>query len=318
MIGQSAAMRRIVRLLERIAPSSASVVITGESGTGKELVARTIHDLSPRREKPYIAVNCAAIPDTLIESELFGHERGAFTGADRRHHGRFELANGGTILLDEITEMKVELQAKLLRVIEEQKLRRLGGTSDVALDVRLLTTSNRDLKEAIREGRLRSDLYYRLAVFVMELPVLRERPEDLPLLAEHFVQEFGLLNQKRALGIHPKVFEALSDYSWPGNVRELRNAIEHAVILSSSQLLTVGDLPHWLQPSKGFSAGLEIEPVASLKQVESEYICRVLEFTGGNKARAARILGVSIKTLRHRLQNSERRVSQFNHSGDAR
>jgi len=238
-IGQSAAMRRIVRRLERIAPSSASVVITGESGTGKELVARTIHDLSPRREKPYIAVNCAAIPDTLIESELFGHERGAFTGAERRHHGRFELANGGTILLDEITEMKVELQAKLLRVIEEQKLRRLGGTSDVALDVRVLTTSNRDLKDAIREGRLRSDLYYRLAVFVMELPVLRERSEDLPLLTAHFVQEFGSLNQKRALGIHPKVFEALSAYSWPGNVRELRNAIEHAVIMSSSPLLTV-------------------------------------------------------------------------------
>ncbi len=304
MIGQSSAMRRIARIIDRIAPSSASVVITGESGTGKELVARTIHDQSPRRNKPYVAVNCAAIPDTLIESELFGHERGAFTGADRRRQGRFELANGGTLLLDEITEMKVELQAKLLRVIEEQKLQRLGGTNDIALDVRVVTASNRELKEAIREGRLRSDLYYRLAVFVIELPLLRERLEDLPLLAEHFAHEFGSANGKRSLTIHPEFLVALSAYSWPGNVRELRNAIEHAVIMGSSELLTVSDLPPWLQPAWGARTSRETEPVASLREVEREYISRVLEFTGGNRTRAARILGMSTKTLRDRVQRS--------------
>src|SRR5882757_2458890 len=182
LFGRSLAMRRVIVAIERLAGSSASVVITGESGTGKELVARTIHEMSPRRAAPYVAVNCAAIPDTLMESELFGHERGSFTGADRRKEGCFEAANGGTLLLDEITEMKVELQAKLLRVIEEQKLRRVGGTAEIPLDVRVLAASNRDIEQAVREGKLRSDLYYRLNVFTITLPPLRERAEDIPQL----------------------------------------------------------------------------------------------------------------------------------------
>ena len=218
-------------------------MITGESGTGKELAARTIHELSPRRDASYIAVNCAAIPETLMESELFGHERGAFTGADRRREGCFELANGGTLMLDEITDMKVELQAKLLRVIEEQKLRRVGGTSEVALDVRVLAASNRRLAQAMREGRLREDLFYRLNVFSIEMPPLRERIEDVEPLTEHFIRELGGYNRNRITGVDHDCLQVLKACPWPGNVRQLRNVMERALIVSKGPLITVADLP---------------------------------------------------------------------------
>ena len=216
-------MTRVLNLIQQVAPSSASVVIVGDSGTGKELAARTIHDLSPRRNAPYIAINCAALPETLMESELFGHERGAFTGADRRREGCFELANGGTLLLDEIGEMKAELQAKLLRVLEEQKIRRLGGGAEIAVDVRVLAATNRNLEAAIREGRFREDLYYRLNVFTIELPTLCDRADDIPLLVEHFLREMRPPEGKCITGVDTECLEVLKIlYRWPGNVRQLR------------------------------------------------------------------------------------------------
>ena len=206
-------MRKVITAIERLAQSSASVVITGESGTGKELVARTIHELSPRRDAAYVPVNCAAIPETLMESELFGHERGSFTGADRRKEGCFEAANGGTLLLDELTEMKVELQPKLLRVIEEQRLRRVGGTAEIPLDVRVLAASNRDIEQAVREGKLRSDLYYRLNVFTIQLPPLRERIDDLPQLTQMFINHYAAQNKKDVTGIDEECMQSLASAS---------------------------------------------------------------------------------------------------------
>jgi len=305
MVGQSLATRRVMSLIEQVAPSSASVVLTGESGTGKELAARTIHELSPRRAAAYIAVNCAAIPETLMESELFGHERGAFTGADRRREGCFELANGGTLMLDEITDMKVELQAKLLRVIEERKLRRVGGTSEVALDVRVLSASNRPLAQAMREGRLREDLFYRLNVFSIELPPLRERLEDVEPLTEHFIRELGGYHRNRITGVDHDCLQALKACLWPGNVRQLRNVIERALIVSSGPLITVADLPPELRPVGPRDLGFQVRVGSSLDDIERTLIYRTIEFAGGNKTRAAEILGVSIKTLYNRLERYE-------------
>jgi DNA-binding NtrC family response regulator len=302
LIGKSLAMRRVMTLIEQVAGTSASVVICGESGTGKELVARTIHDLSPRRDGPYIAVNCAAIAESLMESELFGHERGAFTGADRRRQGCFELANGGTLLLDEITEMKSELQAKLLRVLEEQKLRRVGGSTEVALDVRVLAASNRDLASAIREGRLREDLYYRLNVFTIEIAPLRERVEDLPLLVEHFVHQLNTPGGKEVRGVDHECLEALKHHPWPGNVRQLRNVIERALIVGKGPLLTIADLPADFKAIGG-EATFPVRVGSSLEEVEKELFNRTIAFTGGNKTRAAEILGVSLKTLYNKLHS---------------
>ena len=302
MVGQSLAVRRVMSLIEQVAPSTASVVLTGESGTGKELAARTIHELSARRGAAYIAVNCAAIPETLMESELFGHERGAFTGADRRREGCFELANGGTLMLDEITDMKVELQAKLLRVIEEQRLRRVGGTSEVALDVRVLSASNRPPAQAIREGRLREDLFYRLNVFSIELPPLRERIEDIAPLIEHFIRELGGYHRNRITGVDHDCLEALKAYLWPGNVRQLRNVIERALIVGGGPLITVADLPPELGSGGPRDLGFQVRVGSSLDDVERTLIYRTIEFAGGNKTRAAEILGVSIKTLYNRLE----------------
>ncbi|HUA33630.1 MAG TPA: sigma-54 dependent transcriptional regulator [Candidatus Binataceae bacterium] len=310
LFGQSLAMRRVIAAIERLAQSSASVVITGESGTGKELVARTIHELSPRRNAPYLPVNCAAIPDTLMESELLGHERGAFTGADRRKEGCFELANTGTLLLDELTEMKVELQAKLLRVIEEQRLRRLGGTAEVPIDVRVLAASNRDIEGAVRDGKLRQDLYYRLNVFTIQLPPLRERIEDLPQLAQMFVQHYATQNNKQIMGIDDECLDTLRAHPWPGNVRQLRNVIERAVIVSDGQMIRKRDLPEEFRATGTTDSGfVRIRVGASLDEVEKEMISRTIEFTGGNKTRAADILGVSAKTLYNKLE----RFSQEQH-----
>ena len=328
IIGQSQAMRRVMALVEQAAPSSASVIIQGDSGTGKEIVARTIHESSPRRSGPYVAINCAALPEGLLESELFGHERGAFTGADQRRAGCFELANGGTLLLDEITEMKPELQAKLLRVIEDRKLRRVGGSSDIALNVRVLAATNRDLGDAILKGRLREDLYYRLNVFTIVLPRLTERLEDLPALVDHFVRDFARANSKQISGVDNACLEALKARAWPGNARELRNVIERAVIVSTGSLITVADLPTEgalampaaqnattpQAPETPSSADREQSALAAastpaqglpvgqpLREVERQLILKTLEMAGGNRVRAAEILGISPKTLYNKL-----------------
>lgn len=310
MIGQSLAMRRVMSLIEQVAPSSASVIIIGESGTGKELVARTIHELSPRHNGPYVAINCAAMPETLMESELFGHERGAFTGADRRREGCFELANGGTLLLDEIGEMKPELQAKLLRVLEESKLRRLGGSTEVSIDVRVLAATNRNLDASIKEARFREDLYYRLNVFAIELPALCERAEDVPGLVDHFLGELKQPEGKNITGVEAECLEVLKSYRWPGNVRQLRNVIERALIVSRGPLITIADLPPDMKRTTGSSSSFELRLGMSLDDVERELIMRTIDFTGGNKSRAAEVLGISLKTLYNRLERYQGKDAQ--------
>ena len=303
LYGRSPTMRKVLATIERVAQSSASVVISGESGTGKELVARTIHEMSPRRNAPYVGVNCAAIPETLMESELFGHERGAFTGADKRREGCFESANGGTLLLDEITEMKIELQAKLLRVIEEQRLRRLGGSAEIPLDVRVLASSNRDVEQAVREGKLREDLFYRLNVFSLRLPPLRERADDLPMLVETFVQHYAARDNKQVMGVDEECLAALRTHPWPGNVRQLRNVIERALILCDGKTIGKHHLPEEFRASSQTDSGyFKLRLGSSLDEIEKEVISRTIEFTGGNKTRAAEVLGVSAKTLYNKLE----------------
>jgi DNA-binding NtrC family response regulator len=307
MFGKSLAMRRVIASIEQLADSSASVVITGESGTGKELAARTIHDLSPRRNAPYIGVNCAAMPDTLIESELFGHERGAFTGADRRKEGCFELANGGTLLLDELGEMKIELQAKLLRVIEEQRLRRVGGTTEVPLNVRVLAASNRDMERAVKEGRLREDLFYRLSVFSITMPPLRDRIEDVPLLAEAFIRYYSERDRKQIIGANEDTLLALRNHPWPGNVRQLRNVIERALVVAKGPLITPNDLPtEFRWAGKSEASQVQVRLGTTIDDAERELITRTIEFAGGNKTRAAEILGISAKTLYNKLERYEK------------
>lgn len=243
MVGESPAIRRVRSLIQTAAPSIAPVIITGESGTGKELVARAIHKLSSRCSGPFVALNCAAIPDALIESELFGHERGAFTGANGQFLGAFEQANGGTLMLDELAEMKLEMQVKLLRVFEEMTVRRIGSMKPVTVDVRTIAATNRSLERAIKEGRLREDLFYRLNVLSIELPPLRERIEDVPLLVEHFIREFRECERKHVEGIDDEFLGALMAHRWPGNIRQLRNVIERAIIMSQSRKLSLRDLP---------------------------------------------------------------------------
>jgi len=304
LVGRSPATRRVIELIEQIAATTASVLITGESGTGKELAAKSIHSSSTRRDRPFVAINCAAVPETLIESELFGHERGAFTGAHQRQTGCFERANGGTLLLDEITEMRPEMQAKLLRVLEEKEIRRLGGDREIRIDVRVLAASNRQPRRAIHEGRLRQDLYFRLSVLSIELPPLRERIEDLPLLAAEFLRQFNREHRKAVQGIDEDCFSSLKAYSWPGNIRELRNAIERAVILCRSPMLSSGDLPTALadRTGAGSDLGFMIRPGASLKEVEAEMIFRTLASVGGDKTRAARILGIARRSIYNLLE----------------
>src|SRR5271170_1385206 len=307
LFGRSLPMRKVITAIERLAQSSASVVFIGESGTGKELVARTIHELSPRRDGAYVPVNCAAIPETLMESELFGHERGSFTGADRRKEGCFEAANGGTLLLDELTEMK----PKLLRVIEEQRLRRVGGTAEIPLDVRVLAASNRDIEQAVREGKLRSDLYYRLNVFTIVLPPLRERIDDLPQLTQMFIKHYAAQNKKDVNGIDEECMQSLAAHPWPGNVRQLRNVIERALIVCEGRTIRKSDLPDDFRAAGGADGSfIKIPLGSSLDDVEKEMITRTIEFTSGNKTRAAEILGVSAKTLYNKLE----RFANGNHS----
>jgi DNA-binding NtrC family response regulator len=309
MVGNSKPMREIFGLIEQIAPSNVSVLITGESGTGKELVARTLHELSPRKPRPFVAVNCAAIPETLIESEIFGHEKGAFTGAAERRAGCFELAAGGTLLLDEIGEMPSGTQAKLLRVLEERKLRRLGARTEQEVDVRVLAATNRDPNEAVAEGQLRPDLYYRLNVFNIHLPPLRDHMEDLPPMAEAMLLQMNQKHGRRVPGLATSMLDRLMAYDWPGNARELRNMIERAVVLCADGApLDAGHLP----PSFGKAPSpaaqvldasvVQVRVGTTVEEVERLLIMRTLESTGQNKTRAAEILGVSLKTMHNKLK----------------
>jgi two-component system response regulator HydG len=277
------------------------VIIIGESGTGKEVAARAIHDGSSRQNRPYVAINCAAVPESLVENELFGHERGAFTGADRRREGCFERANGGSLLLDEITEMRPEIQAKLLRVLEEKRILRLGASKELPIDVRIFAASNRSLRQAIREGRLREDLYYRLNVYTVELPPLRDRLEDLSLLVAHFIHEFNREHNKSVEGMGQDCLDALRAHTWPGNVRELRNVVQRAVIRCNSPMLAAGDLPAESVPPHNGEAHFVVHLGSSIYDVERELIVRTIAYTGGNKARASDILGMSRRNLYNRL-----------------
>ena len=301
VIGSGPAMGRVFELVKKVAPANASVVLTGESGTGKEVVARAVHSLSSRKDKPFIALNCGAIPATLIESELFGYERGAFTGADQRRLGNFELAHGGTLFLDEIGELPLEMQGKFLRVLEERRFRRLGGKSEVEVDVRVICATNRDLKEEIRKGRFREDLYFRLHVFTVHLPPLRERTEDVPLLAQHFVEKFNAETGKHVHGVTPGALAVLQGYSWPGNIRELRNTVERAMILTDGDVIDEEHLPPDMQPSTREDATLRVPLGVKLRDLEKEYILASLRKHGGNKARTAERLGISEKTLYNKL-----------------
>ena len=300
-VGQAAPMRRVFDLIEKVAPARAAVAISGESGTGKEVVARSIHNLSPRREKPFVAINCASIPATLMESEIFGHERGAFTGADQRRAGVFELAHGGTLFLDEVCEIPTELQAKLLRVLEEGRLRRIGGKVEIEVDVRVVCATNRDLKVEVKHGRFREDLFFRLNVFQIALPPLRERRDDIPLLVQHFVEKFNSDSGKRVRGVQADALEVLKAYDWPGNIRELRNAVERALILCEGDLIAIEHLPPDMAGRAPDKGSFRLPFGLTLDAVEKEYILTSLERNGGNKARTAEMLGVSEKTLYNKL-----------------
>jgi DNA-binding NtrC family response regulator len=303
MIGNSPEMRKIYQVIEQAAPTGASVLITGESGTGKELVAQTIHQLSPRSSFPFVAINCAAIPETLLESEIFGHEKGAFTGAADRRQGCFELADRGTLFLDEIGEMTPATQVKLLRVLQERRFRRLGGRTEQAVDVRVIAATNIDPVEAVANGKLREDLFYRLNVFAMRLPALRERKEDLPLLVQAFINEFSARNQKAITGVDHQVMRMFEQYQWPGNVRELRNVIERATILAPGPFIDARHLPPVLaeEPPPQHQPQVALAPGTTVEEAERRLIMMTLEHTRDNKTRAAEILGISLKTLHNKL-----------------
>ena len=308
LVGASKKMQEVFALIERVATSNVSVLITGESGTGKELVARTLHDLSPRRLKPFVAVNCAAIPETLIESEIFGHEKGAFTGAIERRAGCFELAEDGTLLLDEIGEMPVATQAKLLRVLEDRKLRRLGSKIEAPIDVRVLAATNKDPEVAVADGHLRGDLYYRLNVFNIHMPPLRDHKEDIPSIAETMISDMNQKHQRRVSGLDSEMLARLMAHDWPGNVRELRNTIERAVVLCTDSQLQSRHLPPGFGSRPARSAAelpanaIQLEVGATVGDAERMLIFKTLESTHNNKTRAAEILGISLKTLHNKLR----------------
>ncbi|MBM4440022.1 MAG: sigma-54-dependent Fis family transcriptional regulator [Candidatus Rokubacteria bacterium] len=303
LVGQAKSMQEVYRWIELAATSNAPVLVFGESGTGKELVARTVHELSNRRNKPFVAINCAAIPETLIESELFGHERGAFTGATERRLGCFELADGGTLFLDEIAEMDNSTQAKLLRVLQEGSFRRVGGgKQEIQVDVRVVAATNRIPNEAISTNQLREDLFYRLNVFSIALPSLRERKDDIPLLSRTFVEEFNRQDNRAVRGLTAEAEKALDRYSWPGNVRELRNVIQRAVVLSGSGLIDVEHLPDnvlkGIAPTPNAAVAGSIR---TIREIEREEILRALDETRQDKRKAAALLGISLKTLYNKL-----------------
>ncbi|MEO5926398.1 MAG: sigma-54 dependent transcriptional regulator [Bryobacteraceae bacterium] len=320
LIGRSSAMMHVFSMIQQVAPTRASVLITGESGAGKELVARAIHEYSPRSAEPFVAINCAAMPETLIESELFGHEKGAFTGAVERRQGALELAQGGTLFLDEIGEMPMPMQAKLLRVLEDFRYRRLGGKQEMTADVRLISATNRRPEEAIRSGTLREDLFYRLNVFRIELPPLRERMEDIPLIATAMIEKLNQKHGTRVTHLDVDATETLLSHRWAGNVRELRNTIERAVILSGEgPLLRAHLMLHKQRPPEGKSVeqeGLGIRVGMTIEEAERVLLEATLEQTKNNKTRAAATLGISAKTLhaklkQYRIEDKGEAVEEF-------
>jgi two-component system response regulator HydG len=308
IIGKSQAMKALVDMLAMVAPSEATVLITGGSGSGKELIAKSIHHNSQRKEEPLVIVNCAALTESLLESELFGHERGAFTGADKRREGRFMLANKGTIFLDEIGETSASMQAKLLRVIQEREIQRVGGEETLNVDVRIIAATNKDLKQEVEEGRFREDLFYRLNVVTLDVPPLAERQDDIPLLVQHFLDKFGKKNRKSVKGLSPLAMDMLLKYRWPGNVRELENVIERAVILLAGDFITEKEFPptiteayseerNWVEP-----VNQSIQANRPLEEVEKEAILVTFEACQGNKSETARKLGINRKTLHNKLK----------------
>jgi len=306
IIGQSAAMQEVFDTIRQVADSRATVLIEGESGTGKELVAHAIHRMSSRAKGPYVAVHCAALSATLLESELFGHEKGAFTGATERRRGRFELADGGSLFLDEIGEIDSAIQVKILRVLEERNFERVGGQETIETDTRLIAATNRNLRTMMEQGKFREDLFYRLFVVAIRIPPLRERSEDIPLLIQHFLQNSSKENNRKIESITPDALQVLSAYQWPGNVRELRNAVERMVVLSRSDRITLRDVPAEIReaktsggnPSTGTATGT---PPLSIDEAEKNLIVRALKNTGGNRTKAAEQLGISRRTLHRKL-----------------
>ena len=302
IVGNSPGIRSMYRVIEQAAPTAASVLVWGESGTGKELVAQTIHELSPRAQVPFVAINCAAIPETLLESEIFGHEKGAFTGAHDRRTGVFELAHRGTLFLDEIAEMVPATQVKLLRVLQERTFRRLGGRQEQSVDVRVIAATNRDPSEAVRDTRLREDLFYRLNVFTIDLPPLRERRADIPLLVQTFLNEFNTRNNKSVRAVDQEAMFLLERYPWPGNIRELRNVIERATILAEGDFIEAKHLPPpVVTRSEQTLPTVTLSPGTTVDEAERRLILLTLEHTRNNKTRAAEILGISLKTLHNKL-----------------
>ena len=310
LVGLSPAMQEVFSAIRQVAPSKAAILVTGESGTGKELVARAVHDLSPRKNNPFVAINCAALPESLMESELFGHEKGAFTGAVQRRAGCFELANGGTLLLDEIGDMPVDTQAKLLRVLEDSRVRRLGGEKEIEVDTRVIAATNKPVDDAVAKGQIREDLYYRLNVFRIHLPPLRERKEDLLPTAEALVENLNKKHECRVVDFHPDVIEKFRNYHWPGNVRELRNVLERAVILAGEgTILPAHLLGNFSAPGEKASPVETADPNVvqlpvgtKVREAEKALVLRTLEHTGNNKTRAAKILDISLKTLHNKLK----------------
>jgi DNA-binding NtrC family response regulator len=303
LIGRSAPMLELYATLDVLATSDASALITGESGTGKEVVARTIHELSGRRNAPFVAVNSAAIPEGLIESELFGHEKGAFTGAVRMREGCFEQADHGTLFLDEIAEMPMALQPKLLRILEDGRVRRLGGSKEICFDVRVLAATNRPPAIAVEEGLFREDLFYRLNVFELVVPPLRDRIDDLPLLTQHFIRDFNRKHTMEVAGVRDEARALLEAYPWPGNVRELRNVLERAVIVCRSGWIEPSHLPPYFRSPAGSQPTVQVPVGISAAAAERTLILRTLEHVGNNKAEAARRLGLDVKTIRNKLKS---------------
>jgi len=306
LVGGSKPMQEVMRIVEMAAPSSASVLITGETGAGKEIVARSIHKLSPRASGPFVAINCSAIPESLIESEIFGHERGAFTGAAERRIGCFELADGGTLLLDEIGEMPAPTQAKLLRVLEDRKVRRLGSKTETPVDVRVLAATNKDPEQAVGSGQLRQDLFFRLNVFHIHLPPLRDHKEDIQLLVDHILRDVNAKHGKHVRGVGAEVMDIFMSHTWPGNIRELRNVLERSTIMCEKDLITRACLPDEFgkTQAKGPSdlSGIKFPVGTTVDAMERELILQTLNATGNNKTRAADLLGISLKTLHNKLK----------------
>jgi two-component system response regulator HydG len=306
MIGSSPAYRRMLSLVEQVADSSATILIQGESGAGKELVARTIHERSGRRAGPFVAVNCAALPETLLESELFGYEKGAFTGAAGRKEGRFELANGGTLFLDEVADLSLVTQPKILRVLQEGEFERLGGTRTIQVDVRIVTATNQDLAEMVKEKRFREDLYYRLNVITVRVPPLRERHEDIRLLAQHYLRVYAAKNGRKLEGFSNEALERLESYRWPGNVRELENLIERMVLLARKDRIEAEDLPEEIAGVKRPPRDAILELVGTpLADIEQRLLDETLRITGGNKTQAAKLLGIDVRTVARKLERRE-------------